>query len=544
MKKETIAIGGIIVFITMIIGFGANNIPDLFNQASVSSNQIATSTPSTSESVSDSVGQVAWVPPKLVSSLRLVKDATAESQTKYYKVGTVTEGKYKDGDIFLVSVPPDGMGGDSRYKFIKQDGKVIFITKNSDELYDGDYLDRAKFSIDDDAIFSDLILPEKITHKTSTFSLEHPTFNFKPFFSEVFNSSNLVVAFVDPKLGDVYMDIDKEVILGSLVNKKRENGFYVKSKDGILYTYSLDVPFYDKSNRLPAVTWNDGAKNTVEYINTDLGGCGSTNYASVVRGLSVNDLVIVGKTSGEEPIYQLRDTNSSILQNIYKNDYNPYQTPKISYEEFIQSKPTFFWFDVFGRLIKFQKADFVPAVECGKPVIYLYPEQTTDVSVQVAPQGGFTKTEPDYGTGWNVRAEPNGRLTELKTGTVYPYLFWEGRGGLYTTPTKGFVVKAEDVHDFLVEKLTKLGLNQQEQNDFMEFWEPKMTGAPYFFVTFLGKKEMDALAPLTVTPKPDSVIRILMDFSPLQKPISVEGYDIKTPARNGFTVVEWGGVIR
>jgi hypothetical protein len=71
-----------------------------------------------------------------------------------------------------------------------------------------------------------------------------------------------------------------------------------------------------------------------------------------------------------------------------------------------------------------------------------------------------------------------------------------------------------------------------------------MTGAPYFFVTFLGNKEMDAIAPLTIIPKPDSVIRILMDFSPLQKPIFVEGYEIKTPNRNGFTVVEWGGVLR
>ncbi len=55
---------------------------------------------------------------------------------------------------------------------------------------------------------------------------------------------------------------------------------------------------------------------------------------------------------------------------------------------------------------------------------------------------------------------------------------------------------------------------------------------------------MDELAPLTITPKPDTIIRLLMDFKPLQKPISVEGYNIKTPERKGFTVVEWGGVLR
>lgn len=71
-----------------------------------------------------------------------------------------------------------------------------------------------------------------------------------------------------------------------------------------------------------------------------------------------------------------------------------------------------------------------------------------------------------------------------------------------------------------------------------------MQGAPYYFVTFFGKREMDQLAPLTVSPKPDTVIRLLMDFHPLQQPIEVKGYDIRTPERKGFTVVEWGGVLR
>jgi hypothetical protein len=35
-----------------------------------------------------------------------------------------------------------------------------------------------------------------------------------------------------------------------------------------------------------------------------------------------------------------------------------------------------------------------------------------------------------------------------------------------------------------------------------------------------------------------------MDFTPLEKPIKAKGYEIKTPERKGFTVVEWGGVLR
>lgn len=141
-------------------------------------------------------------------------------------------------------------------------------------------------------------------------------------------------------------------------------------------------------------------------------------------------------------------------------------------------------------------------------------------------------------------ATPEGNLKDIYTNKNYPYLFWEGRGGIYETPKKGFVITQNKVHTFLIEKLTKLGLNEKERADFIEFWEPKMTGAPYYFVTFLGNISMDKIAPLTVEPKPDTVIRVLMDFTPLAQPISVECYDIKTPIRNGFTVVEWGGVLR
>jgi hypothetical protein len=55
---------------------------------------------------------------------------------------------------------------------------------------------------------------------------------------------------------------------------------------------------------------------------------------------------------------------------------------------------------------------------------------------------------------------------------------------------------------------------------------------------------MNKIAPLTITPKPDTVIRILMDFTPLKQPIRVDDYEIKTPTREGYTVVEWGGVLR
>jgi mRNA deadenylase 3'-5' endonuclease subunit Ccr4 len=110
-------------------------------------------------------------------------------------------------------------------------------------------------------------------------------------------------------------------------------------------------------------------------------------------------------------------------------------------------------------------------------------------------------------------------------------------------PVKGFVVAARNVEGFLKEKLAVLGLNEVETADFMEFWYPKFNSAPYYYITFMEKAEFDKLAPLTVTPAPDSVIRVYMDYAPLIKPVKVTEPVLKTPERTGFAVVEWGGAL-
>ena len=46
---------------------------------------------------------------------------------------------------------------------------------------------------------------------------------------------------------------------------------------------------------------------------------------------------------------------------------------------------------------------------------------------------------------------------------------------------------------------------------------------------------------LNITPSPDSIIRIVMEFKALDKEINVKEQILQTPQRNGFVVVEWGG---
>jgi len=93
---------------------------------------------------------------------------------------------------------------------------------------------------------------------------------------------------------------------------------------------------------------------------------------------------------------------------------------------------------------------------------------------------------------------------------------------------------------FLQETLSRLGLTPKEYNEFIVYWYPKMKDNTYNLIHF-AEKEYTNIAPLTIIPKPDSLLRVFMVFKPLDKAVEVKPQEIKPFVRNGFTVVEWGG---
>ena len=74
---------------------------------------------------------------------------------------------------------------------------------------------------------------------------------------------------------------------------------------------------------------------------------------------------------------------------------------------------------------------------CYKPVIYLYPEETLEVSVTLDYSGTLTCTYPAYHQGWRVIAQPDGTLTNVSDGKPYSYLFWEGIADVCYDMSKG-----------------------------------------------------------------------------------------------------------
>ncbi len=375
--------------------------------------------------------------------------------------------------------------------------------------------------------------------------------------------------------------------------KYKNNCFYLLQQNGSVFVYNLQ-PYFLKYDGNPALSknmypetfkvdikWNKGIniKSSDSFVAWGSnGGCGGRdpNCTEIIGSEKLNStlgnngwfseekLTEIGKTGKAESIYELSDkvTNvfyedmfsksslpdSSLVTPEEQNTlpYDQYQKLLVernhnNFVKFVNSNPVFFWKDQWGNWRVYQKASILPQAECGKPVIYLYPTKSMKVNVQVAPTGGLTKTEPSYNDGWNVFATPNSDIYNFADKQTYPYLFWEGNANDFATPDYGYVLKREEVGTKMKQILAIQGLNEKETTDFLEFWQPKLEVRPYVFVTFLPQAEFDQMAPLTVSPKPDKVIRVFMDYQPLDNFVTVKEPNFITPQRTGFTVVEWGG---
>ncbi len=493
-------------------------------------------------------GSVEWVEPKKLANLHIFGSTSATAgdygyyQDFSYVVGHVKSGKYQGGDFIVTQAVPDGPSAGDRYRLIYKDGTYYYLSKYSDALPDPQWGVKFTTALIKDETFDlpDLDFPEKF-HEDSLkadFSYAKNTGFYKNGL-DFFCADDLVKAFTDPVLGDVYTDKEIPPVEGQY-SFGGMHGFYIKGGDSSKRSYQLDIPIISEQN-VPLLTWSDGKKNTEEYSFQALGGCGAGNFRDIAA-VKESDLTKIGTSIDGQAVYNYKNKNAQELKDLYDSTYFPEGQGKPSYDAFVASHPVFFWKDPFGKFIRFKNKKYQPMAECAKPVIYLYPTKTQRISVAVNPLGGMLKSDPAYNHGWNVVADPQSNI--IVDGKTYPYLFWEGRGGIYQTPLKGFVIMQTDVHQFLTNKLHALGLNNKESVDFMEFWEPKMQNAPYYFVTFMGNAVMDEVAPLTISPKPDTIIRVLMDFTPLEKPIMAQGYNIRTPERKGFTVVEWGGVLK
>ncbi|MDX2360314.1 MAG: hypothetical protein QNK23_05885 [Crocinitomicaceae bacterium] len=195
--------------------------------------------------------------------------------------------------------------------------------------------------------------------------------------------------------------------------------------------------------------------------------------------------------------------------------------------------------DVYSVLMRNVDIPYV----VGKPVIYLYPTEATDVNVEVLTKGQLSFAYPEYNGTWEFTATPQGELKFEEA--TYNYLFWEADQYFILSPEEnqnGFICAGENAVSFLEEKLTLAGLTSQEKADFITFWGPRLQRNELNYVHFMFNEECDAFAELSISPKPDHVYRIYMVWSPVESEVSLVPQTIIPMDRSGFSVLEWGGM--
>lgn len=333
-------------------------------------------------------------------------------------------------------------------------------------------------------------------------------------------------------------------------------GYFVETPIGT----RIGMTYEPNKSSLEGYTFTNGAQRTVTFKNVTTGeeetrfdtiepiarGCGAA-LAAVTRSdeLRMEDLTPIGTSSAGKTIYGISNKNADL----YKKAYDEYavaarqlvDVQPVAFDEFLAQHGLVIIPNKNQEILVYVRSRFQLVGGCAKPVVYLYPTAPTTVSVRVG--ADVTVSDPHYPAGgWHgVYARPNGLLTYQ--GRQYTSLFWEGEGhGSYPGIQAGSVVRRDEAPRVIREQLEQQGLQGQEVTDFMDFWTDKIPNKPYIRLTWLTQSQLDNLAPLTIAPKPTTVIRVFLDMGGFDTLVSLLPQQLSAKPRTGFTVVEWGGL--
>jgi hypothetical protein len=175
-----------------------------------------------------------------------------------------------------------------------------------------------------------------------------------------------------------------------------------------------------------------------------------------------------------------------------------------------------------------------------KPNIYLYSEKDITARVRLAPEYAITVSEPAYqpGKGWQAEIR-NGSLNGAGDFLFYEALVpdsgWQKE--------EGYIIRAADREQDMAFMLGEYGFNEKETGDFIGYWASHLIGDVDYVFYPQETDAVERVMPLSVSPKPDHVMRIWFYAEPLitaPKPVTSQERII----REGFYIVEWGVIIR
>lgn len=468
-------------------------------------------------------------------------DQSSGSQTLYYKVGvrgtsTIIMSIISQIGDYVQLYEKTAIGQVS--VILRPDGQTVYNsdTENNQKL---NFVKSLSFDIT--THYDSLTLPAK-TPIDKGYSLTKAQFT---------DLGSLIRPDQDKESGSINYPV---ATYGKGVIQRRETANADTKLTSIGYVFETPIHTRIPLNYLPIETdlsqfqWTSGnrANDTIAPISY---GCGGLSIsATKATTVTDSDVVLVGKSPSGVAVYHLKSLDDPIVVKAYSEFIAFYRDSpsstsfyNISKTGFASNHGVILAKDNFGQWLVYSRNQLRAVGGCAKPVVYLYPTVPSNVKVHV---GAFVKiSKPNYDPvkGWDVWAAPNGKL--LEGGKSYDSLLWEGTGsGPYPVITSGTVIARPAAPSTMRLQLAQQGLKQNEIDDFMAYWEPRLPDSPYVRLTWFNTAQMDALAPLTISPIPKTVIRVFLDFEGLSAPTQLPPQRLATSARNGFTVVEWGGL--
>lgn len=494
--------------------------------------------------------------PVIMPDLRLYEYAPQGVVDPTYLPSTYLQlGTYEGQPIVFILVPCDGMCYSHLVFILQSDGTAKFIEKNSVVDLGTDW-SVIRFTdlvtVDKDFELSALTLPDALSISSGSLNLTQSGWLAGiELYSESELNSNFnpdakrVTEFIeDTKFGPLfrtYYDDGEPMI---------DYSYGVRLAGGLLVRYDEAPLGFMTDDRVPQITWTDGGVNTDPYRGDRLTGCGGGGPEILTTPLAEPSIELVGKTKTGELVYNLLDPNHPLITRVFEMtngtvyEYNQVTgdstTRTITPAEFIANRGVLL-IESQGRQLVFTNTKYGPQAECGKPVIYLYPEATTTISVSV--DALVTKSEPVYKNGWVATAAPSGAL--VVEGETYTSLFWDGYGnGVYPEITEGFIVPTEKALATMAEHLRVMGFTEFEISEFVTFWSDHMPSEPYTRITWFETREMERLAKLTIDPRPDTLFRAFVDYEGINEPFDLPLQTLTPNVRKGYVVTEWGGLLR
>ncbi len=211
--------------------------------------------------------------------------------------------------------------------------------------------------------------------------------------------------------------------------------------------------------------------------------------------------------------------------------------------------------------------------------LYLYPEEEMVVDFHGHYRNGEVVylVRPGRMAAKDVRYEDQSRYYNLSPGGTLYSLFWKEAYGrfhwhqvkydLYDHHTGvvyversprgfrirwsfdfdgGWCIPGGETEALLREVLPQTGLNEAEQTDLIEVWLPRLRGNPYnriaFFVDHPQQPVYQSDLPDDYAPI-DSSLQVFLIAQPPDAPVELPPQTCEPFAREGFTVVQWGGVV-